>query len=250
MTWGQRRKLLYFGIFVAVIVIGIGVPIFTLVYEKPTCFDNKQNQNEQGIDCGGTCIKLCKNLQLQPVVRWQQAFNVGERLYTAVAYINNANLNAEALDVPYTFTLYDAQNVVITTRKGTIDIPPGKNFAVIEPNITLSDKIPVRTLFEFGPEYSWKLITKKPPLLTVEDQVWSDTDTAPRITAQIINSTFEDIERVDVAVIVYDEQKNAFAASKTYITNLQSESKRDIVFTWRQPFPKQVSSIEIIPIPQ
>jgi hypothetical protein len=250
MTWGQRRKLLYLGIFTAVMVIGIGVPVFTLVYEKPTCFDGKQNQNEQGVDCGGACIKLCKNLQLQPAVRWQQSFRLTDGIYTAAAYINNANLKAEAKDVPYTFTLLDAQNAVIITRKGSINIPPGKNFAIVEPRISVQDRIPARTLFEFGAEYNWKSISKNPPQLVVADQNWADTDISPRISADIVNPTFQDIERVDVTVIVYDEQKNAFAASKTFITNLKAESKQPIVFTWQEPFPKPVSSIEIIPIPQ
>jgi hypothetical protein len=250
MTWSQKRKLLYFGFFAAIVAIVVGIPVFSLVYEKPTCFDGKQNQDERGVDCGGRCAKLCKNLQLKPVVQWQQTFSVSDGLYTAAAYINNANVDAEAKNVPYTFTIYDPQNQVIAVRKGTTYIPPGQSFAVVETGIAIENGIPARTLFEFDSEYSWQMVTKRPAVLTTKNQTTENADTSPIITADVINSTFEDIAQVKVVVIVYDDQRNAFAASKTVLNDVPHESTVQAVFTWREPFQRSVSTVEIIPIPQ
>lgn len=250
MTWAARRKLIYFGIFFTIVVLTIGIPAFIKLYKKPTCFDNKQNQREQGIDCGGTCVQLCKHIQLQPVVRWQQLFKVTEGVYTATAYISNGNLDAEAIKVPYTFTIYDSQNQVIGTRKGITYIPPGKNFAIVETGIPLSNAVPVRTLFEFGDNFIWRQAAPNQPTVTVEDQVWSNVAVSPLITANLTNPTFTDIAKVNVAIIIYDSEKNAFAASRTVVDNLTRQSQQQIVFTWPEPFSKAISSIEIIPIPQ
>ncbi|MBX4198478.1 hypothetical protein KW782_04055 [Candidatus Parcubacteria bacterium] len=250
MTWASRRKLIYFSILFALFLIGVGIPAFLVYYEKPTCFDTKRNQDEQGIDCGGVCAKLCRNIELQPVVRWQQVFPVTEGLYTAVAYINNPNLTAESYNVPYVFTLYDSNNTVVTTRKGKAYIPPGKNFAIVEARITARDRIPVRALFEFDQSFSWQRVQNQMPEVTVKNQLLSDAETAPRISAEIENGTFKTIDTVTVAVLVYDTQGNAFAASKTVIDNVPAQSGQQIFFTWPKPFTKQVSRIEIIPIPQ
>jgi hypothetical protein len=246
--WATKRKLIYFGLFFIILAIAIGFPVFSYLYEPPTCFDTTQNGTEQGVDCGGTCVKLCKPLELRPVVLWQQSFRVSTGIYTAAAYIQNPNLSAESFAVPYTFKLYDANNQVIAERSGKTYIPAGKSFAVVEAGITAPDKTVIRASFELDPEFSWYVAKTAKPELIVNNLDVSNTETTPFVDADISNETYTDIGRVTIAALVYDVDGNAIAASKTFITNLYQQSNQHVTFSWPQPFSKLISRVELIPI--
>jgi hypothetical protein len=246
MSWSTRRKLLYFFVFLIAAFLIIGAPLYVILHEKPNCFDNRQNQREEGVDCGGPCVRLCKPLELIPVVLWQQSFQVASGVYAATAYVQNPNLRAEAFEVPYKFMLYDTKNNLLGERTGIAYIPPGRNFAVFEGGIRIASGTPVRTEFEFDESLTWQLSTTKPDLkiqnLTIA------TSSSPTIEADIVNSTYADIPRVDVVAVIYDEAGNAFAASKTYIDYIDKQSKGHVTFTWPEPFKKIPVRIEIIPL--
>ncbi len=250
MNWADKRKLLYLSGLIIFLAIVVGIPAYLLWYQEPTCFDNKQNQSEQGIDCGGPCVKLCRATELDPVVEWQQVFRVADGVYTAVAYIQNPNIQAEAINVPYTFIFYGADNKLITTKTGKAYLPAGKNFAIIETGIVLRGQVPTRTLFEFGNDFSWRVANKNKAMPIIQSQALSDAAKSPTLNAVIANPTFTDIKTIDIVAIIYDKQGNAFAASRTVVDNLDSQTTQHIIFTWPEPFTKPVSRIEIIPIPR
>jgi hypothetical protein len=249
MTWSARRQLIIFSIVAIIILGGIGGFVFTR-RDTATCFDGKQNQDERAVDCGGACFKLCKADAAQVVTEWQRVFKVSEGVYTAAAYLTNPNPQAEAMGVPYTFTLYDADNAVITKKEGKTYIPPGKSFAIVETNIELGRVIPVKVLFELGNTFDWNRIESRPPEVLIKNQRLSNASTQPEVTATIVNPTFNDIASIRVAVILFGTDGNAFAVSKTLVTNLKRESEQPLIFTWREPFNRPYSQILIIPVVQ
>ena len=245
MTWAAKRQIIYFSVAMSIVLVVVGLPLYSLWHHTPTCFDNMQNGLEQGVDCGGTCIRLCKALETPAVVVWQQAFEVEPGLYSAVAYIQNPNLNAESKGIPYTFTLRDKNNGIIAERKGVTHIPPGKNFAVFESNIIIPKTAgSIHTSFEFTGEFDWTVAPKNPPEISVQHQVVDGLSKTPTITADIVNSSFTKVGRVDATAIVYDVNGNAIAASKTYIDGLDKQSSAPVVFTWPLPFVAQITSCQ------
>jgi Mg-chelatase subunit ChlD len=243
MTWAAKRQITYFSVFMALIIIVVGIPAFALLYQKPTCFDNKMNGIEQGVDCGGICSRLCPAYVTKPVVVWQQAFKVEPGLYSAVAYVQNPNLNAQAVHVPYTFTFRNEANAVVLERKGTAFIPAGKNFAIFESNIVVPKDIgTLRTTFAFTDAFDWHNATS--PQLSIANQIVDGVSNAPKISADIVNPNRTDFGRVNVTAIVYDTEGNAVAASRTYLDSLTRESKAQVVFTWPEPFSGQVTSCQ------
>ena len=249
MKWSTQRKLVYFLVFIIIFGALIGTPAYFLLHKDPTCFDNQQNQTEDGIDCGGPCVKLCNPLELLPVVMWQQSFEVSPGVYSAAAYIQNPNLNGIATNVPYTFTLSDADNNVIATRSGTTNIPAGKNFALFEGGISVATATPVRTDFSFTKTINW-VATRTKEDLQVQNIAILNPLTSPSITADIQNPDVSPVGRQAVVVLVYDVGGNAFAASRTVIDGIGSQSQSHIVFTWPLPFEKTPVRAEIIPVAQ
>ena len=55
MIWTAKRHLLYLSGFLAIILVIVLTIIAPYLRSDPTCFDGKQNGNEEGVDCGRSC---------------------------------------------------------------------------------------------------------------------------------------------------------------------------------------------------
>jgi Mg-chelatase subunit ChlD len=245
MTWAAQRQIIYFSVAMTIILIVVGIPLYSLWHHTPTCFDGSQNGLEQGVDCGGICTRLCVALEINPVVVWQQAFQVEPGLYSAVVYIKNTKLNAESKGVPYTFTFRDQTNAIITERKGIASIPSGKNFAIFESNIAIPKNVSsVHTSFFFTGPIEWTRASKDAAQVTIQNQRIEGLTKTPTVTADLVNTSFNPIGRVDAIAIVYNTDGNAIAASKTYVDSIGKQASSQVVFTWPQPFVGQVTSCQ------
>ena len=248
-SWAAKRQLLYSSIIIIALLLIIGTPSYFYFFNKTaTCFDNKQNQDETGVDCGGGCEKACKiDVVALPVTIWSRAFPVTNGIYNLAAYVQNPNVEYVAGPTQYIFRVYDRENVLIGVREGTADIPPTKTFPIFEQGFSADQRIPVTTFFEFTRDVQWKKYQGSKAELEVTDIKTSNLDTAPRIDAVLVNKTINRYAHVEVVALVYDEKGNAMAASRTFIDDLQSTASAPLFFTWPKPFPSTVSKVEIIP---
>ncbi len=245
MSWAGQRKILYFFGFILFLLVVVGLPWYFLSRRPATCFDGVQDQGEQGIDCGGPCTNLCAPLELSPVVLWSRIFTIAPGVYSVAARVENPNAAAEAFAVPYTFSIYDAENNLIVSRSNTTFIPPGQDFLILEsdvalPTDTTQSASPARVTFKFTAPIGWR----SAPSAAAEfndlkiqniSSVFPATS-SPEISADIANISFTDLPRVDVGVILYDNSGNAIGVSKTYVDSLPHQTSQHIVFTWIEPF--------------
>jgi len=239
-SWAVKRKLTYLSIVFSVLFILIFVPFLVFWYQAPTCSDGKKNGDEMGIDCGGSCTRLCSSQAISPIVLWQRIFKVSNGVYSAVAYIENPNLESSANGAGYIFKFYDEHNSVIGERKGTTFIPKNKRFAVFEGNIISPQKTPKRVTFEFTSQPNW---IKDPTdySLSVQQKVLTGIETSPRLEATIENRSLENLNRISIVAIIYDDRGNAVGVSRTFIDSLAQREKMPIVFTWPEPFDTETT---------
>ncbi len=249
MSWAAKRKALYFLGALLIVVLILIIPVYRLFHTTATCFDGIQNQGEEGVDCGGPCTALCRASELDPIVLWQQVFQITPGVYTAIAYVQNPNVNAEAFSVPYAFTFFDANSKLIGTSTGITLIPSGRQFSVIKTNISVARDIPTRTLFSFQGAIHWR-VARPLPNIVADNILVSNVSTYPEVSASILNSSSDNLGQINVIAIVYDNSGNAFAASQTILDSLSQNSSVPVVFTWPRPFSNIVSHVEIIPIIQ
>lgn len=244
MTWATRRKLQYlaglFGVFLVILFIFL----YPVIFKKPTCTDLKQNGDEQGIDCGGSCSIMCKQSVSDPVVLWSRAFHVVGSNYNLVAYIENQNKNAAIENISYEFRVYDEKNRLLGRKKGSTFIPPNKKFAVFETRFDSGESKVKSVTFEFSEDFVW---TKKEPTLSTlpifVDRIEMGNDkNNPSLSARIRNESIQNIPKFEVTAILYDKDRNAINASKTYQEGLMSNGETSVFFTW----PEELSEEPVI----
>ncbi len=248
VSWSAKRKTLYFSAFVAAVLLFIAIPTALVVYRPPTCQDNKQNQGEAGVDCGGPCVNLCQEKELEPIVLWQRSFEVGPGAYNVIAYVQNPNVSSAAIQVPYVFRLYNSDQVLIGERTGKVNLPPNKSFPVFEANVPSGKQIPARVSFEFREKPYWVRQKSVFPDVRINKIQLSREDSSPLLTAEIENRELRTFDRVPVVAILYDTAGNAVAASRTIVDSVEGQSSQPIVFTWPKPFGVTISEKEIVPI--
>ncbi len=237
IAWATRRKLQYFGIIVAFVVIFLVIPFYIFIYKAPTCSDRLRNGNELGVDCGGSCRLLCSIEIEKPVSRWDpRVFKVSPGVYSVVAYLENPNVTGESLLAPYMFRLYDRQNVLIVERSGTTFIPKGKTFAIFEGNVETGDRIPTRATFDFTKDLVWERNTVPEPEILVTNKALIREETSPRVDATIKNNSLDRVTSVELVALIFDATGNAIGASRTFVENLEKGESKQVVFTWPNPF--------------
>jgi len=251
MSWASRRKILYIAIIIAFFVVLGFLIIYPSFNQAPTCTDGKQNGDETGIDCGGSCPIACTAQVDQISILWSRAFSVVDGRYNAVAYLENHNANTAINQISYRFRFADKDNVYIGKREGTTYVPPSGKFAVFEPAIDMGNSVPVYTTFEFTQTPVWiqvpadKINQLK---VLVSDIKLSNEDTSPALSATLKNTSLFQIPEVNVIAILYNASGNAVSASRTYLDVLDGEESSLVNFTWVQSFSEKVISEEIIPI--
>lgn len=246
MSWAQKRRAVYIFI-VIIILILLGIWIYNkYFYFPPTCFDNKQNQDEQGIDCGGVCTILC-NGQYAPLnVLWSRFSMVNDGVYNVLAYIVNSNLQAGANNVQYVFKLYDQNGFLLTERFGKTFIPPNKVLAVFEPDLLTGKYAPARVDFTFITNPVWLKQDSQEANISINETNLTQVETAPRLSATLTNKTVNLIKNIEAVGIVYDVNGNTLNFSRTIIDNLGDKVKKSIYFNWPKPFALPAARTEII----
>ncbi len=248
MSWASRRRTTYLGgviLFFAVIIITPIIHYFSTI--KPTCFDGKQNQGETAVDEGGPCLKL-DSARLSPwATLWARSFKVRDGSYTAIAYIENPNSNAGVALAHYHFGLYDSKNILVADRDGTTFIMPGGITPVLVAGIDTGNRVAVHTYFDITDDtLLWKRMTNPASVIHINNQQISDTNTAPRITARVENTSFARLPGASFVAVAFDPYGNAIAASGTALPDLAPSVVQQITFTWPQPFSGAVGRIDII----
>lgn len=227
------------GFVLLIIIVWIG---FVVLYDAPTCFDGQQNGDETGVDCGGSCERICSFEATDPIVRWNRFFEVSPGVYNAVALVENPNTNAQARSVPYTFALRDADNILVFERTGQTDISPERLVPIFESDIVTGTRVPVRSTFTFDEPPAWERVLTERPEVMVTDPVLSRQDTLPRLDAHVRNDNVTPLSDVAFVAVLSGSDGNAVAASRTVVPYLAPGESQAIVFTWPQPLPKRIES--------
>lgn len=251
MDWAIKRKLMYLGTFLSIIAIIIGFFVYKLFFTiEPTCFDNKKNQDERGVDCGGVCELVCLTDTRPVVPLWTRPFKITGNVYSVLSFIENQNIGSGIKSITYQIQLLDEQNIPINEPiQGSTFIGPNERTAIFETAINTGDKVPISafiTLQENPIHYKTDPVFNTQSI-RVSNEILSDLDTVPKLRVDITNITEKTFINFPVIVILYDEEGNALAVSQTIVDRLGLEETKKLFFSWPEPFSGTPTRREIIP---
>ena len=247
-SWSRQRKSLYALIVIVVLAVAIGVPGFFLFYKAPTCFDGIQNGNEQGIDCGGSCQKLCPSAFLAPIQSWTRFEQVSPGFYNVAAYVINPNPNAIAVRVPYHMALYDDQGVTIRDVYGTMTLPPHRNTLAFQGSVSTEERVPAKAFFEFTASPDWSLAADTLSSLQVTGKDYNEDAAGSSLQVSLHNGSASHIGHLSVYAVLYDSSQNEVGFSKTEIDGIAPGATAVAPYTWPEDRHNAVVSIEVLPV--
>lgn len=244
--WAFLRQVVYIS---GIITLFVGLLYWgyrAFIYATPTCFDGAQNGIEGGVDCDGSCEKICTVGVVPPNIVWAKAFKVQDGMYHAVAILENTNRIAGTRSLPYTLTLEDADGV-IAERSGVTTLPADGQYPIFESRIDTGLRIPtsVRVAFDYETSF-WSALSWNRNDYTILARTITGAGTnAPRLTAGIQSNLYTPTKNLRVVTVAYDSMRTPLVASQTFIPNLVARESIDAVFTWSSPIAGTLRSCQI-----
>ena len=247
LSWSLKRRLIYIAIVLGIVFFTIIIPLFFKFSKEPTCTDNKKNQNETGVDCGGVCEKICDFEVSEPVVLWSQAFEVGDGVYNVLALVENRNINSESISSSYIFRLKNKEGNVIGEKSGQTSIPNSQTVAIFEQSLSASEDLE-SVEFDFVGTSEWTRKITLAPDISIRSQTLSNVDTLPRLQVEIENKDLEDISKLEVVAIVFGGTGKVLGFSRTFVDNFNAGEVRKTIFTWGRPFVQEICDTTLVEV--
>lgn len=235
------------GGFVAVMLVLAAGVAFAVMYKVPSCMDGKQNADEAGVDCGGSCAYLCKADVEAPRISFARAVASGGRT-DVIAYVENRNRNAEAKAASYAVEVFDEAGTLLGKKEGTIDLPARSVVPVFIPGILPGIGVTPRAFVSFPDDMRWRTPTENEPPFSVTG-VKLVEGTQPRVTATIGNTAATASYGRTAIATVFDASGQAIAGSKTMVRQIPAFGSAEAVFTWTEPFQGTAARVEVSVVP-
>lgn len=240
----QRRNKQIFIIFVyLLLLVGFFTGIFfAFFYQTPTCTDGRMNQNETGIDCGGSCSQYCVvDLAAQPlVISDVEALAYGTSSSDAIGTITNKNTKAALQSAKYTFQALNKEGAVVAEATGKFSLLPGESRIVAELGLAAPQSQIAKIELSVTDE-NWVAFTDftEPPNIRVVNQQFSllaGQSGYAEARGLLQNSSPYDIRTLNIVVVVRDAARKALSVNKTTMNTVQSGERRDFRLVWPQSF--------------
>lgn len=247
MHWRIQRQLIVLIIILLPLAV-LGFYFISKFLPEATCSDNKQNQGEIGIDCGGPCIHCALKKPKPITVFWTRAVNVRQNAYDVAAFIENMNEILATRSLEYEFTLFDDLGLV-ARRTGHVFLYPQERAYVIEPNIQTARE-PTKVEFKVV-RALWEVRDESPPNIIVERSNYSLSDESGVrggvVEADVMNRTSFDFKYVEIQFVVLDAAENLLGVNTITIDNVRSAARRTVRSRWPGELKGDIARIEVKP---
>lgn len=234
--WATRRRTIILLILLCLFLVLVVLPYWLSHREIPSCTDQKQNQEETGVDCGGPCTRLCKEESTPLAIVWTRVFTIRPGVYDVVAQLENKNFSAGMPRLFYTARLFDENGEILAEKRGETFVEPGQRFFIFAGGLLTGDKIAARGELTIDREDYWIRTGAGSVPFSITDEVLIGTDRAPKLTALLHSNSPETLRDIEIVAVVYDSDGKPIGASATKVEKLDRGGTQPLVFTWPNPF--------------
>jgi len=204
------------------IFAGIVWGIYSLEFKPaPSCFDNQQNGQETGIDCGGDCVS-CEIKNLERLSVETTVLLASDRVYSAITEVKNPNNNFSASSFEYTANFYDKSGTVLQSIKNRSFIYQNETKPIIEAGVKITNGIPDKAEITIDEK---SIVWTKPENFSKPNYDLKNTTTTIEngqviVSGDITNKDNFIISKIIADVILIDKSGKEMGASKYEIKNL------------------------------
>lgn len=182
-----------------------------------------------------------------PLILSQRLLKVKDLDYDFLAEVKNPNPDFGATDVSYRLDLFGRSGELVATKTGSINLLPGQTRYEIVSPIIVDNEI---SSAEFKiSDAAWERLKEFIPqsLFLVKNQEYAllPPDLGSRLKATLSNNSNFDFDRVDVNVILFNEENDVLAVNRTDVRTFLAKTDRFFEVKWLHQFSGSVSRVEI-----
>lgn len=195
-----------------------------------TCFDNVKNGKEEGLDCGTlACGKACEPAIMPINIVSSQFLKVGEGDYDFVAQLSNPNVSYGASRIEYS----------LGSTSGSSYILPGQTKWLVLTSLKIIDGIDnVQLVIKNAqweklnmPDNAVNLMLRSKDYHPVQKGLPAG-EAGTELKGVLYNDSNYDFDKIDVAVVLFDDLGNIVGVNKTDIRTFISKSERGFNVVW------------------
>src|SRR3989344_1208469 len=204
---------------------------------KPTCFDGRQNGQEEGVDCGTlACGKACSVAIKEIKIQTAEFVTAKDGISEAVMEIYNPNVGQAIADGAHTLIFEDFSGNETKRFEGNkFYIFPGQTKLIVRGNIP---GIPAGSKMRIELEsINWRETGDLPNAAFAVRQEALLPGIQSSYEAVVSNNSDYDFKKVDVAVVVRDSSGNLVTAVTTNIQTFLARTNRSFKVSWPFELP-------------
>lgn len=245
----DKKRLIIIAVYAA-IFIGVVFLIYQCQKPAPNCFDSKQNQDEQWIDCGGVCAKKCpvvakENLIVRQTGYVESGIAGSHDVYAEVA---NPNSYVGSSTFSYKFIIKNAVGEIMAEPHGTSFILPADKKYIIETNVATKDIPASVELIVSDPVWVEAMDAYEKPALKVISKNYSEITSGigfGEATGLLKNESPFSFNSINVRIILENEEGKIVALNSTQMNTVQAGENRDFRVDWPSRFSGSVSQMDV-----
>jgi hypothetical protein len=220
---------------------------YGIMKPKETCTDKIKNQNEENVDCGGSCSP-CKKIEADNLNVGDKGFlpsgNDGQ--YDFWVKVSNPNATFGAANFNYKIVFKGADGSVTGEKYGKGFILPSDEKYVIENNIPATDPAGV----EFSiTDVSWNEINDyyEKPQLDIVNRTYGEISSGTGFSEAkglLKNKSPFDFNVIKVDVLLKDKEGKIIAINSTEVRAVKAQEEREVKAYWPRRFPGEVGNVD------
>ncbi len=228
------KKFLY-GVFYLFILALILWPIVkSFQTTTASCFDNVQNQNETGVDCGGSCASCAiKNLEAVRLLTPVKFFSLSSGETVLLAEVLNPNADYDAVNTSYIFKIYNADSQLLQRVSGAIIIYGGERRYIFSADVSLAAQTIARVDIEFL-KPDWRSVGEslRPNFAPTSKIKTEISEKNIKVSGSLNNQSSLAVQEVELIAILHDRLNQPIFASKTILTDINGLEERTFVISF------------------
>lgn len=249
METRDKKRIVIMAVYAAII---IGVVFLIYQWQKPAsnCFDGKQNQNEEGLDCGGLCAKKCPVVAKENLIVRQTGFVESgiAGSYDIYAKVANPNSAVGSDKFSYKFSVKNLAGEVMAEPAGTGFVLPADEKYIIETNVAAKD-IPASVELDISdPQWVEANDAYEKPELKVVSKNYNEITSGvgfSEATGLLKNESPFSFNSIDLRIILENEEGKIMALNSTQMNTVNAGENRDFRVSWPSRFSGAVSQMDV-----